>query len=537
MIGKKTFGKLLVFLFGFGLLYYGCAGEKGTTTKNINELDPNTQQEVQSVSSDSLGEVSLLTETELNPVMLEASIQEVNLLTGRAPRLVGKDSESSIESESELKPELNFEESLTLYIGESEIEKIKKLKDVFDENVEKLGKRYASLIKDFLINLINLKNCYDRSWSCEKLKIGSSPIEISCSNVVVSSCKVGDYDVSGNFSVSATFTDNTNFSLQLTFNNLKFSKDNEKYVNFITGTISADVKPGNSIFRVKNIKIDDKEEGRYVSGSGERTINWSALDKSGNMLSSFDGTLTDYSSGKSYNFNGEISANLIKGSLLKSSFSLNLTADFGTIRVNGSHTREKGNNPKYLKKEMDFDVSYSSPSTQFSLSAYRYKYIQPASGGEFALAITNTLKINGQTVKAYSHNLTITKDTKDSRKFIISGETHIQKENGREIIVSFEKVILEKGCDRPTSGKMISSVKTKDGKTVKVEASFKSGCVCELDEVVVQKDNQNIVIKDFDICKAREETKSKIKMKISGSGGGDDDHMSNEDHMKDGHMQ
>ncbi|GBD03305.1 hypothetical protein HRbin19_00586 [bacterium HR19] len=512
MIGKKTFGKLLVFLFGFGLLYFGCAGGKeegGTIKKDITQLDPNTQQEIQSNVTDSVGEVSLLTETELNPLLIEASIQEVNLLTGRAPHIIGKEDSTSgsDDIENEVKSELKFEEALTLYLSDSEIEKIEKLKHIFDENAEKLGKRYAGLIRDLMPNL---KSCYNKNWSCEKLKLSSSPLEISCSKAVISSCKVGNYDVSGEFSISATITSETNFTASVTasvtFNNLKFSKSDDKYVNFIAGTVTADVKPGEASYEVKDIKIDDTEEGRYVSGSGKRTINWNALDKS-----SFNVSLTDYSTQKEYKLNGDVSANISKSSF-QTTYNLNLTADFGTISVKGSHKREKSDNPKSLLKETSVDVSFSSASTQFSVSAYRYKYIQPASEGEFALAITNTLRVNDNIVKLYSHNLTIVKD-KDDKKFILSGKTSIQKENGKSVDVSFENLVLEKGCNKPSGGKTISNVRTKDGKVFVIEVSFRSGCVCETD-VVVKKDNEEISVKNFDICEAGEKIKEKIREEV-----------------------
>ena len=505
----------MAFLFGFGLLYFGCAGGKGEETTNkvdISQLDPNTQQEIQSAVTDSAGEVALLTETELNPLLIETSIQEVNLLTGRAPRILGKEdsASSSDDIENEVKNELNFEEALTLYLPKSEIEKIEKLKHIFDENAEKLGKRYAVLIAVLIRDLmLNLGKCYNKNWSCEKLPQSSSlPIEISCSRVVISSCDVDGYKVSGEFSLAATITSKTNLTASITFNNLKFSKSQDEYVNFITGAVFADFKPGTESVKVKDIKIDDTEEGRYVSGSGERTMSWNALDKSGSMSSSFNVSLTDYSTQKKYDLSGDISANISKGTSLNTTFQLNLTANSEKITVKGSHKREKRDNPKSLLKETSVDVSFSSPSTNFSVSAYRYKYIQPASTGEFALAITNTLRVNGNIVKSYSHNLTIIKD-KDDKKFIISGNTGIQKEDGKEINVSFENLVLEKGCNKPSGGIVKSNVRTKDGKNFVVEVSFRSGCVCETD-VVVKKDNKEISVKNFDICEAGEKTKEKI---------------------------
>ncbi len=67
------------------ILTYSCKTGVGTKTVLLSDLPSDEQQDVLSATEESAGEIALLTETDLNPNLIELSDQEVSIITSRAP--------------------------------------------------------------------------------------------------------------------------------------------------------------------------------------------------------------------------------------------------------------------------------------------------------------------------------------------------------------------------------------------------------------------------------------------------------------------
>jgi phage baseplate assembly protein gpV len=509
-IKKETIylGILVFSLIGGVAIIQSCAketgtgGEGGTPVTDISSLPQSEQTEVLQIQDSSLGEVGLISDTELNPAIIEISLQEVdNILTARAP-IFPKDefSDEEAKTKQEMDQELSIKEIIRNFVSGEIIQKFEKIEEKF-KYADRLGDKYSSLLRGILTPgwILGCKNQNKLQSSCLAPQMSNCEIKIL-------GCSLNDYSVSGTIYVSLQ-GDIKNYSFSVSVVNVKLEKGG-KSITFYGGqvlgqvTIDSATKTGSIKIEIRNMSISDMEEGVEISGTVKHEVQLSSYGVSvtrifENINYKKDGKTFTIEGGKITAERKFASPNItIKVENLKVK-----TDDNEQLTLNGSFKREVSKDPKFVLREVLSQISFSSPATSFSAEFYRFKKVQKEKTQDdktFSLSITNYVKINDKVIRSYSHNLTIVKE--GAGEFKVSGEIKIVKKDGTEIQIKLENVKVVKGCQNLTSGTISADVK-KDGKVVKVNTTLSQTCSCE-HEVEVEKDGKLIKSKG-NICEAK----------------------------------
>jgi phage baseplate assembly protein gpV len=511
MVGSKIkketiyLGILVFSLIGGVAIIQSCAKEKGTggtPVTDISSLPPNEQTEVLQVQDSSLGEVGLISDTELNPAIIEASLQEVDsILTARAP-ISPKDEfpDEETKTKQEIDQELSIKEIIRNFVSDEIIQKFEKIEDKF-KYADRLGDKYSSLLRGILTPgwILSCKNQNQLQSSCLAPQMSNCEIKIL-------GCSLDGYSVSGTIYVSLQ-GDIKNYSFSVSVVNVKLEKGGKSitfYGGQVLGQVAIDstTKTGSIKIEIKNMSISDTEEGVEISGTVKHEVQLSSYGVSvtrtfENINYKKDGKTFTIEGGKITAERKFASPNItIKVENLKVK-----TDDNEQLTLNGSFKREVSKDPKVVLREVLSQISFSSSATSFSAEFYRFKKVQKEKTQDdktFSLSITNYVKVNDKVIRSYSHNLTIVKES--AGEFKLTGEIKIVKKDGTEMQIKLENVKVVKGCQNLTSGTISADVK-KDGKVVKVNATLSQTCSCE-HEVEVEKDGKLIKSKG-NICEAK----------------------------------
>jgi hypothetical protein len=478
----------------------GTGGEGGTPVTDISSLPQSEQTEVLQIQDSSLGEVGLISDTELNPIIIEA---DVDLLTARAP-ILPKDEfpDEEAKTKQEIDKELSIKEIIRNFVSGEIIQKFEKIEEKF-KYADRLGDKYSSLLRGILTPgwILGCKNQNKLQSSCLAPQMSNCEIKIL-------GCSLDDYSVSGTIYVSLQGDIIKNYSFSVSVVNVKLEKGG-KSITFYGGQVSGQVtidsttKTGSIKIEIRNMSISDMEEGVEISGTVKHGVQLSSYGVSvtrifENINYKKDGKTFTIESGKITTERKFASPNItMKVENLKVK-----TDDNEQLTLNGSFKREVSKEPKVVLREVLSQISFSSPATSFSAEFYRFKKVQKEKTQDdktFSLSITNYVKINGKVIRLYSHNLTIVKE--GAGEFRVSGEIKIVKKDGTEIQIKLENVKVVKGCQNLTGGTISVDVKKSDGKVVKVNATLSQTCSCE-HEVEVEKDGKLIKSKG-NICEAK----------------------------------
>jgi phage baseplate assembly protein gpV len=499
-------GILVFSLIGGGAIIQSCAketgtgGEGGKTVTDIFSLPPNEQTEVLQIQDSSLGEVGLISDTELNPTIIEISLQEVDLLTARAP-ISPKDefSDEEKKTKQEIDQELSIKEIIRNFVSDEIIQKFEKIENKF-KYADRLGDKYSSLLRGILTPgwILGCKNQNQLQSSCLAPQMSNCEIKIL-------GCSLNDYSVSGTIYVSLQ-GDIKNYSFSVSVVNVKLEKGG-KSITFYGGQVLGEIKVDSTTrsikIEIKNMSISDTEEEVEISGTLKHEVQLSSYGVSvtrtfENINYKKDGKTFTIEGGKITAERKFASPNItIKVENLKVK-----TDDNEQLTLNGSFKREVSKEPKFVLREVLSQISFSSPANSFSAEFYRFKKVQKEKTQDdktFSLSITNYVKVNDKVIRSYSHNLTIVKE--GAGEFKVSGEIKIVKKDGTEMQIKLENVKLVKGCQNLTGGTISVDVKKSDGKVVKVNATLSQTCSCE-HEVEVEKDGKLIKSKG-NICEAK----------------------------------
>jgi phage baseplate assembly protein gpV len=482
----------------------GTGGEGATPVTDISSLPQSEQTEVLQIQDSSLGEVGLISDTELNPAIIEISLQEVdNILTARAP-IFPKDefSDEEAKTKQEIEKELSIKEIIKNFVSGEITQKFEKIEYKF-KDADRLGEKYSSLLTKLLVSsLIYCKNQRKVESNCMAPQMSNCEIKIL-------GCSLDDYSVSGTIYVSLQGDLSKKiFSYSVSVINVEFRRG-DKNITFYGGQMSAKgvvddlvAKTGSVKFEVSNLNISDTEEGVEISGTVKHEVQISSYGVS--VTRTFE-NINYKKDGKTFTIeSGKITAERKLGSPNITIKVENLkvkTDDNEQLTLNGSFKREVSKEPKFVLREVLSQISFSSSATSFSAEFYRFKKVQKEKTQDdktFSLSITNYVKINGKVIRSYSHNLTIVKE--GAGEFKVIGEIKIVKKDGTEMQIKLENVKVVKGCQNLTSGTISADVK-KDGKVVKVNATLSQTCSCE-HEVEVEKDGKLIKSKG-NICEAK----------------------------------
>jgi hypothetical protein len=482
----------------------GAGGEGGTPVTDISSLPQSEQTEVLQIQDSSLGEVGLISDTELNPAIIEISLQEVdNILTARAP-IFPKDefSDEEAKAKQEMDKELSIKEIIRNFVSGEIIQKFDKIEEKF-KYADRLGDKYSSLLRGILTPgwILGCKNQNKLQSSCLAPQMSNCEIKIL-------GCSLDDYSVSGTIYVSLQgepLKNNYGFSVSVV--NVKLEKGG-KSITFYGGQVLGEIKidsttkAGSIKIEIRNMNISDTEDGVEISGTVKHEVQLSSYGVSVTRI--FE-NINYKKDGKTFTIEGgKITAERKLGSPNLTIKVENLkvkTDDNEQLTLNGSFKREVSKDPKFVLREVLSQVSFSSSATSFSAEFYRFKKVQKEKTQDdktFSLSITNYVKINGKVIRLYSYNLTIVKE--GAGEFKVSGEIKIVKKDGTEIQIKLENVKVVKGCQNLTSGTISADVK-KDGKVVKVNTTLSQTCSCE-HEVEVEKDGKLIKSKG-NICEAK----------------------------------
>ena len=493
----------------------GTGGEGATPLTDISSLPQSEQTEVLQIQDSSLGEVGLISDTELNPAIIEISLQEVDLLTARAP-ISPKDefsddekktkqekdefSDEEKKTKQEMDQELSIKEIIRNFVSDEIIQKFEKIEEKF-KYADRLGDKYSSLLRGILTPgwILDCKNQNKLQSSCLAPQMSNCEIKIL-------GCSLDDYSVSGTIYVSLQ-GDIKNYSFSVSVVNVKLEKGG-KSITFYGGqvlgqvTIDSTTKAGSIKIEIRNMNVSDTEEGVEISGTVKHEVQLSSYGVS--VTRAFE-NINYKKDEKTFTIeSGKITAERKFGSPNLTIKVENLkvkTGDGEQLTLNGSFKREVSKEPKFVLREVLSQVSFSSSATSFSAEFYRFKKVQKEKTQDdktFSLSITNYVKINDKVIRSYSHNLTIVKE--GAGAFKVSGEIKIVKKDGTEMQIKLENVKVVKGCQNLTSGTISADVK-KDGKVVKVNATLSQTCSCE-HEVEVEKDGKLIKSKG-NICEAK----------------------------------
>ncbi|MCS7213840.1 MAG: hypothetical protein NZ927_06435 [Candidatus Calescibacterium sp.] len=510
---------------------FGCAGERSTQTQetSLDKIPADQANKLNSASEDVLGEFYILAQTELNPALIEGSINEI--MTARAAYLnifeKGDDSDSDEiyekpfrDTEDGITSEFYFSDLFSQYISEDDLNNLKKA-----EKSIRVGQKILHKYSSAIVSLArNLSKCWQEGniylLGCRSLKI--SPFDISC-NVEFVRCEIDSgYSVSGTSYIVLKGNVPSNFSYSLTFNNLKFEKSKDKYINFVSGTLSGSVTSAlYSVIwdqTVNGVRLEDTEDKISLEGSISHNASYQEGETESKLKVVFrDFSLTRRDDNTSYTVDGVVDIeDREKGNSLVS-YDLNIVSDNGTIALKGLNKREKSRDPKFIAREDSVDVGYSSSGTSFSLSGYRYKSVKhekTQDGKTFSLSITSYLKVNGDVIRSYNHTLTAVKGEGSVK---LSGIIEIIIDQGEKIIAELKDVVFQRGCNRPVGG-IIYGYVVRNGESIDLEIVFNEGCVCDVG-VKSKVDNKTVVF-IADICSAGENMKDKIKDHVKRKGYG-----------------
>ncbi|MFZ8804640.1 MAG: hypothetical protein ACO2PO_16890 [Candidatus Calescibacterium sp.] len=479
----------------------GAGGEGGTPVTDISSLPQSEQTEVLQIQDSSLGEVGLISDTELNPAIIEISLQEVdNILTARAP-IFPKDefSDEEAKTKQEIDKELSIKEIIRNFVSDEIIQKFEKIEEKF-KYADRLGDKYSSLLRGMLTPgwILGCKNQNKLQSSCLAPQMSNCEIKIL-------GCNLNDYSVSGTIYVSLQ-GDIKNYSFSVSVVNVKLEKGG-KSITFYGGQVSGQVtidsttKTGSIKIEIRNMSISDMEEGVEISGTVKHEVQLSSYGVSVTRI--FE-NINYKKDGKTFTIEGgKITAERKFGYITIKVENLKVkTDDNEQLTLNGSFKREVSKEPKFVLREVLSQISFSSPATSFSAEFYRFKKVQKEKTQDdktFSLSITNYVKVNDKVIRSYSHNLTVVKE--GAGEFKVIGEIKVMKKDGTEMQIKLENVKVVKGCQNLTGGTISVDVKKSDGKVIKVNATLSQTCSCE-HEVEVEKDGKLIKSKG-NICEAK----------------------------------
>lgn len=197
-------GILVFSLIGGVTIIQSCAKETrideqqgGNTLTDISSLPQSEQAEVIQLQDSLLGEAGLISDTELNPAIIEASLEEFNILTARAPILPKYEAD---DEEAEVKQEIDKELSINQIIKNFTSVEIAQKFEIIEQrfkDADRLGEKYSSLLRKMV----------SASWilSCKtQNKLQSSCLATQMSNceIKILGCDLDDYSVSGTINVS-----------------------------------------------------------------------------------------------------------------------------------------------------------------------------------------------------------------------------------------------------------------------------------------------------------------------------------------------
>ncbi len=515
----STSSLLIKSVFSVGLLIaiINCAGEKGDKagqTISVGSLPASEQQEVISYSDIAIGETSLLTETELNPLLIEQYINKINeaeILTARAPN-----SSHILLKEINEPEELLNESDIKEMLSESRLEEFVRIFNY----VEHMGKsKYEKLLKLFSSGALD---CFKRGKGSFQGSYQSNPMKVD-GTLSVQNCTIGEYNISGTVGIYIE----DQLLHRFTLNNLKFGKDG-KYVNFVTGNIEISSVKGEdgtvtNAIKISNTSVDDTEEELSISvTTATLVVKITGSEENREILLTRDVDISWIKEGKISSLKGTLSV-IKKKSRENLIFSASVTGPDGKFiaiygdekaKVKIVHERIKSEDPKGISVKLLADVDFSSPASSFSISAIRTRAIskeKTPDGKTFSLNITNQISVNGALMRSYSHSVTVVKENNGA---ILNGSVQIVKKDRTRINITLSNVKIENGCTKPTGGTIKAEIE--DSKKVKVISEFAPGCVCE-HKVEVEKDGKTIIIDKANICSAGEKAKSKMYKEMTGS--------------------
>ncbi len=501
---------ILVFSFiGGVIIIQSCAKEtridegEGRTLTDISSLPQSEQTEFLKLQDSLLGEVGLISDTDLNPAVIEVSLEDVNILTARAP-ILPKDEvyDEEVKTKQEIDKELSINEIIKNFVSGEIAQKFEKIEQKF-RDADRVGEKYSSLLKK-MVSVSWILGCKNQN----KLQSSCLAPQMSNCEIKILGCNLDDYSVSGtiNVSLQGEILKN-NYSFSVSVFNVKLEKG-DKSITFYGGQVLGEIavdsnaKTGSIKIEIRNMNISDMEEGVEISGTVKQQMQLSSYGVSvtrifENIKYKKDGKTFTIEGGKITGERKFGSPNLtIKVENLKVN-----TDDSEQLTLNGSFKREVSKDPKFVLREVLSQISFSSSATSFSAEFYRFKKVQKESTQDdktFSLSITNYVKINDKVIRLYSHNLTIVKE--DAAEFKVSGEIKIVKKDGTEIQIKLENVKVVKSCQNLTGGTISADVK-RDGKVAKVKATLSQTCSCE-HKVEVEKDGK-LVKSNGNICEAK----------------------------------
>jgi hypothetical protein len=526
-IKKETIylGILVFSLMGGFAIIQSCAKEKGKTVTDISSLPPNERTEVLQVQDSSLGEVAIISNTELDHGTVESSLREVDIITGRlitarAPNLPLPTETDEQISLQDLAKELKFERFIISAISDEAFEKFGN----FQANMklaDNLSDRYLSILSIF-VNQGFIFGC-----------LTNNRIESSCLAPQMSNCEIKVLDCrsdssGGIYSLSATVYaslqgDFLNYSYSVSIVYAEVKKRGNSIIVFREGHISGwgrfDSSTGtfSTLTNIKNISILDIEEGVEILGSLEGKIQMSP--HGGVVETTFD-NIGYKKDGKTFMIEGKLTAES-KG-VKDGSADINARAedlkfkigDEEILTINGVAKKSWNKELEVVLREASSQISFSSPANSFSAEFFRFKKVQREKNqGEntFSISITSYIKVGGKEVKRYSHNLLISRG--EQGEFKVNGEIKVVKKDGTDVQIKLENVKVEKDCQNLTSGTISADVK-KDKKVVKVKATLSQTCSCE-HEVEVEKDGK-LIKSVSNICEAKKKAEAETVSDIVG---------------------
>jgi hypothetical protein len=506
----------------FAALRSCCGSERETGNNNVSGtsitdtfyLHPEEEKEFLQIRDLLLGELGIISESELNPAFIETSLREVDILMGTS-LILPKDEVENEEAKvkEEIYEELSVKKAVRNFVSDEIVQKF--------DNIESRLKYANRLVDKYSSLLVSVLLCIDQGNaqnSCLSPQIQDCEIKIL-------GCSLKDYVVSGTIYVS--------FQGELLKNNYSFSvsvvnvklENGDKSVTFYSGQVSGAVAT-DSTTKICSIKIElskmnisDTEEGIEMSGIVQTQVQLSSYGVS------FTRTFESISYKKDReNFiveSGKISAEKGKvdpQSLIISVENLGVRSDDGKrLTLDGIFKKESSKNPTFVSREISANISLSSPVTSFSGEFYRYEKIQKESTQDnktFSLSITNYVKVEAKTIKLYSHNLTIVKE--GMNEFKVSGKTKIAKRDGTEIQINFKNVKAVKYCQNLTSGIILADVKKQDNSVIKVNVYLNEVCSCEHDVEIEKMVNENWIFfkSTGDICEAKKKQENETSNEI-----------------------
>jgi hypothetical protein len=495
----------------FAALRSCCGSERETGNNNVSGtsvtdtfyLHPDEEKEFLQIRDLLLGELGIISESELNPAFIETSLKEVDILMGTAP-ISPKDEVENEEAKvkEEIYEGLSVKKAVRNFVSDEIVQKF--------DNIESRLKYANRLVDKYSSLLVSVLLCIDQGNaqnSCLSPHIPDCEIKIL-------GCSLKDYSVSGTIYVSLQGEPlKNNYSFSVSVVNVKL-ENGDKSVTFYGGQVSGEVamdsttKIGSIKIELSKMNISDTEEGVEMSGIVKTQV----------QLSSYGVSFTRTFESVSYkkdreNFiveSGKISAEKGKvdpQSLIISVENLGVRSDDGKrLTLDGILKRESSKDPTFVSREISANISLSSPVTSFSGEFYRYEKIQKESTQDnktFSLSITNYVKVEAKTIKLYSHNLTIVKE--GMNEFKVSGKTKIAKRDGTEIQIDFKNVKAVKYCQNLTSGIISADVSKQDDRVIKVNVYLNEVCSCEHDvEIEKMVDKNWILFKSIgNICEAK----------------------------------